>query len=53
LGAAQYRDIARLFGWKSSNIDQAVASLVAGQIITPNQAVEGLSGEWIILNELL
>jgi hypothetical protein len=53
LGAAQFRDVVRLFGWKSSDIDQAVTSLVAGQIIQDHQTVEGLTGEWIILNELL
>jgi hypothetical protein len=52
LGAAQYRDISRLFGWQYPDIDQAVNSLVARQIIRDHQAVEGLPGEWIIYNEL-
>ncbi len=53
LGAAQFRDIVRLFGWRPSDVDQAVASLVSTQKIRDHQAVEGLSTEWMVHNELL
>ena len=53
LGAAQIRDIVRLFGWRPSDVDQTVASLVSAQVIRDHQAVQGLSSEWMVLNELL
>jgi hypothetical protein len=53
LGAAQYRDISRLFGWNLSVIERAVSSLESKQIIKDHQVLEDLPGDWIILNELL
>ena len=53
VGVAQPRDLARLFGWNSSVIDQTITKLVSGQVIQDHQAVEGLSGDCLVLNELL
>jgi DNA glycosylase AlkZ-like len=53
VGAAQYRDVSRLFGWKLPDIEQAIASLVSDQVIIDHQPVDGLSGEWALLTELL
>jgi hypothetical protein len=53
VGAAQYRDVNRLFGWKLPDIEQTIASLVSDQVIKDHQPVDGLSGEWYLLTELL
>jgi hypothetical protein len=52
VGAAQYRDISRLFGWKLPDIEQTIAGLVSNQVIKDHQLVDGLSGEWSLLTEL-
>ncbi len=53
VGIAQVRDISRLFGWKSPDINQTIASLVSTRAIYDHQTVDGLTGEWITLAELL
>lgn len=53
VGAAQYRDVSRLFGWKLPDIEQTVANLVAAQVIKDHQPLNGLTGEWTVLAELL
>ncbi len=53
VGVAQPRDLARLFRWNTSAIDQALATLASRQIIHDHQAVEGLPGDWMVLTELL
>lgn len=53
VGAAQYRDVSRLFGWKIPDIEQTIACLVRDQVIKDHQFVDGISGEWSLLTELL
>jgi hypothetical protein len=53
LGAAQYRDVIRLLGWKLPEIEQAISSLIDARLIQNHQTVENLTGDWIVLTELL
>ena len=53
VGAAQPRDLVKLFRWTPRDIDQAVGRLVEKGIITNHGMLDGESGEWIVLNELL
>jgi hypothetical protein len=53
VGAAQYRDVSRLFGWKLPDIEQTIATLVAAEVIKDHQPLDGLTGEWSVLAELL
>jgi len=53
VGAAQSRDLVKLFRWTARDIDQTVGRLVEKGVITNHETLDGQSGEWIILNELL
>ncbi len=53
VGAAQERDLARLFGWPVREIAQAVAGLVAAGVAAADIAVPGRPGPWLTLTELL
>jgi hypothetical protein len=53
VGAAQYRDVVRLFGWKLPEIDQTLSGLVDAQVIQVHQPLDGFAGDWIVLTELL
>jgi len=52
VGAAQLRDIMKLFSWKKKEAEQAVESLVGIGILHNNQVMETKSGEWFALREL-
>ena len=52
VGAAQLRDLVKLFGWKPPDITQAVERLEQQGIIQNHQEVDGLPGEWMVLNDL-
>ncbi len=47
-GAAQLRDISRLFGWLPAEIDLAIKTLVQEKIIIPNVEIEGERGDWFV-----
>lgn len=53
VGAAQMRDVLKLLGWKSPEMDQAIDLLVTKGIIQKNLALEGLAGEWMVLNDIV
>jgi hypothetical protein len=53
VGAAHYRDASKLFGWKSSDLDQAITRLEEIQVIQRHQTLKGAAGEWIVLTRLL
>jgi hypothetical protein len=53
IGAAQNRDILRLFGWRLADIEQAIAALESAQVIQNHQVFDDLPGEWIVLSDLL
>jgi hypothetical protein len=53
VGAAQYRDLVKLFRWKLSEIEQTVDRLVTSDVLRYHQSLEGHAGDWIILTKLL
>lgn len=53
VGAAQNRDINKLFGWKPEEIRFAVENLLQVGMIHDHQVVENLAGEWMVLDELI
>jgi hypothetical protein len=53
VGAAQPRDLIKLFGWKPADVQQAVDRLEKLGIIQPKLMLEEQPGEWIALSELL
>ena len=52
VGAAQMRDLAKLIGWKPSDIEQVIGRLEQGGFIRIHQVLDGLPGDWMVLNEI-
>ena len=52
VGVAQNRDIARLFNWKLTEVEQVLGLLVKRNILTGHQSVEEQPGEWNVWPEL-
>ena len=53
LGAAQLRDVIKLFGWRPAEAGRAVNVLVnSGRLLSGCQ-LEGQSGDWLVLTELV
>ncbi|MGE5124190.1 MAG: DNA glycosylase AlkZ-like family protein [Acidobacteriaceae bacterium] len=52
LGAAQMREVIKLFGWSQSDINLALQKLEQAGLLDNHQSVEGQSGDWIILRQL-
>jgi hypothetical protein len=53
VGGSQMRDILKLLGWNSAEMDQVIDRLLVTGIIQKSQKLEGQPGEWIILSDLL
>jgi hypothetical protein len=53
VGAAQDRDLTRLFGWKLGDIRLAIDRLVQDDILRDHVSISSLPGEWMVLSELL
>lgn len=53
VGAAQLRDLMRLFGWKKDPAVKAIQALVDSGIIVNNMGMENQSGEWFCLKDLI
>ena len=53
LGATQYRDASKLFGWKPADLDQAITRLEHAGVIRNHQMITGTPGEWMVLAQLL
>jgi len=53
VGGAQFKDLVRLFGWKPSDIEQAIERLETKGRITSHTKIENKDGEWIVLKDLL
>ncbi len=53
VGAAQYRDLTRLFSWKPADLDQSISSLENTGKICTHQSLQNHPGEWVVLDELL
>jgi hypothetical protein len=52
VGAAQIRDLVKLLGWKPPDFTKAIDSLEQQGIIQNHQGVDGLPGEWMVLNDI-
>jgi len=52
VGAAQLSDLIKLLGWKPPDITQAVQRLEQHGFIQNHQEVDGLPGDWMVLNDL-
>jgi len=53
VGAAQIRDLTRLFGWRLAEAEQAVSRLAGQGILRTGLQLEKQPGEWIVLAELV
>jgi hypothetical protein len=51
-GAAQVRDLTRLFGWPSTEAARALEDLAMAGVLRQGLEVEGQKGEWAVLKEL-
>ena len=52
LGAAQLRDVTKLFGWRPAEAERAVNVLVNTGRLQSGCQVEGQSGDWLVLAEM-
>jgi hypothetical protein len=52
VGAAQKKDITKLFAWKLPDISQAIQRMEEQKYIRVQQKLEGFSGSWMVLDEL-
>jgi hypothetical protein len=53
LGAAQARDVVKLFGWKPAEVEQAIDRLAQAGALRRAVEVEGRQGQWMALADLL
>jgi len=53
VGAAQARDVGKLFGWRPAVVTQTLEYLALKGVIQMNVSVEGQPGAWAVLPELL
>jgi hypothetical protein len=53
LGAAQLRDLVRLFGWNSAQADHAVDALVQQGMLERGLELEQQPGEWVAIKDLV
>lgn len=52
VGAAQVRDVMKLFGWKKKIAEQTLQSLVSTKMLQKGLEMESESGRWFALTEL-
>jgi hypothetical protein len=52
VGAAQFRDLVKLFGWNPSDIKKAVEYLEQVGKIRMHQVLDGTPGEWMLQNDI-
>jgi hypothetical protein len=53
MGAAQVRDLVKLFGWRQVEAERAVEGLVQAGILAKDLVIDGESGEWIALATIM
>jgi hypothetical protein len=53
VGAAQLRDVTKLFGWKQADADKAIADLAQAGIVKRELSLAGQAGEWSAVAELV
>jgi hypothetical protein len=52
VGAAQQRDLTRLFNWPPGDLEAAIGALARAGVLATGMKLDGHSGEWIALPEL-
>jgi hypothetical protein len=52
VGAAQAKDISKLFGWKTVEVEKLLDDLVQKKLIKRDLTITGLPGQWMALSEL-
>jgi len=52
VGAAQAKDVSKLFGWKPVEIEKVLEDLVKDKIIKTDLEISGLKGQWLALSDL-
>ena len=52
VGAAQLRDVSKLFRWGSNQVERTIDDLVSGGILVRGLDLENNTGEWVALAEL-
>lgn len=53
VGAAQLRDVMKLFGWKKKIVEQTLQSLLSDNFLISNLTLENEMGDWLCLQELV
>lgn len=53
VGAAQSRDLTRLFGWKAAEAEKVLAGLNRAGLVKSGQTLAGQAGEWAALASLI
>jgi hypothetical protein len=53
VGAAQVRDLAKLFGWRPPEAERVVEGLAKASLVRRGVKIEGQSGEWVVFAELV
>jgi hypothetical protein len=53
VGAAQLRDVAKLFGWGPEISQRVVKRLLDSGQVRGSLSLEGQAGEWLALSELI
>jgi hypothetical protein len=52
-GAARPQDVMKLFGWKRADAERALDQLAADGLVQPGIALDGKTGDWAVLRELV
>ncbi|MEK6574028.1 MAG: crosslink repair DNA glycosylase YcaQ family protein, partial [Chloroflexota bacterium] len=52
VGAAQMRDVVKLFGWKHADVEKVIADLTQAGVLQRALSLAGQTGEWIAVAEL-
>ncbi len=53
VGAAQTREVSRVFGWKAAELEKLLDDLAQAGTIKCNLTLKNQSGEWLVLSELV
>jgi hypothetical protein len=52
VGAAQAREVSKLFGWKPEEVEKTLAELTEAGLLTRAMTVAGQTGEWLAISEI-
>lgn len=53
VGAARAQDLMKLFGWKRTEAERALDQLAASDLVQRGVALDGKTGDWAVLRELV